>query len=108
MPGEGLTHGPPAEKKQAAVTTGSAEHPAFPARWCYGLYVISPGTGLSCPRRTRASQAHALGLSVGRPGPHDFAVRAGVARPARPARPSHPRLTCRDDRDTPSASRRDV
>ncbi|WP_315750851.1 MULTISPECIES: hypothetical protein [unclassified Bradyrhizobium] len=33
MPGEGLTHGPPANKKQAAVTTGSAEHPAFPARW---------------------------------------------------------------------------
>ena len=25
MPGEGLTHGPPAEKKQAAVTTGSAK-----------------------------------------------------------------------------------
>jgi hypothetical protein len=35
------THGPPAEKKQAAVTTGPAEHPAFPARWAYGLYVIS-------------------------------------------------------------------
>jgi hypothetical protein len=26
MPGEGLTHGPPATKKQAAVTTGSADH----------------------------------------------------------------------------------
>jgi hypothetical protein len=26
MPGEGLTHGPPADKKQAAVTTGSADH----------------------------------------------------------------------------------
>jgi hypothetical protein len=25
MPGEGLTHGPPATKKQAAVTTGSAD-----------------------------------------------------------------------------------
>jgi hypothetical protein len=37
--------GPPAEKTQAAVTTGSAEHPAFPARWAYGLYVISSGTG---------------------------------------------------------------
>src|SRR5689334_15111806 len=24
MPGEGLTHGPPADKKQAAVTTGAA------------------------------------------------------------------------------------
>src|SRR5450631_2923076 len=35
------THGPPAEKKQAAVTTGPAEHPAFPARWVYVLYVLS-------------------------------------------------------------------
>jgi hypothetical protein len=33
MPGEGLTHGPPANKKQAAVTTGAAGQPAFPARW---------------------------------------------------------------------------
>jgi len=32
MPGDGLTHGPPAEKKQAAVTTGLADQPAFPAR----------------------------------------------------------------------------
>jgi hypothetical protein len=24
-------------KKQAAVTTGSADQPAFPARWFYGL-----------------------------------------------------------------------
>jgi hypothetical protein len=31
MPGEGLTHGPPADKKRAVVTTGAAEHPAFPA-----------------------------------------------------------------------------
>jgi len=29
-------------KKQAAVTTGVPKRPAFPARWCYGLYVISP------------------------------------------------------------------
>ena len=43
-----------------------------------------------------------LSLSVGRPGPHDFAVRADGARLAPPSRPSHPRLTCRDDRDTPS------
>ena len=35
------THGPPADKKQAAVTTGPAEHPAFPARWVYVLYVLS-------------------------------------------------------------------
>jgi hypothetical protein len=38
------------QKKLAAVTTGLAEHPAFPARWCYDLYVISPQTGLDCLR----------------------------------------------------------
>jgi len=42
------------KEKLAAVTTGLAEHPAFPARRCYGLYVISPGTGLSCSRRRAA------------------------------------------------------
>ena len=41
MPGEGLTHGPPANKKQAAGTTGSADHPAFPARWFIGCFAIS-------------------------------------------------------------------
>jgi hypothetical protein len=32
MPGDGLTHGPPATKKQAAVTTGLAGSTAFPAQ----------------------------------------------------------------------------
>jgi hypothetical protein len=42
-----------------------------------------------------------LGLSVGRPGPHDFAVRRGIARPATPLRPSHPALYVRDDASAP-------
>ena len=33
---------------------------------------LSPGTGLSCPRR-RADRSARLDLSVGRPGPHAFA-----------------------------------
>ncbi len=37
------------KKMQAAVTTGAAEHPAFPARWAYDLYVLSPGTGSFVP-----------------------------------------------------------
>jgi hypothetical protein len=32
-PGAGRTHGPPANKKQAASPQVRAEHPAFPARW---------------------------------------------------------------------------
>src|SRR3954462_14103575 len=52
----------------------SRDIPAFPAQWLYGLYVLSPGSGLSCPRC-------GLGLTsprsarVAAPGPHDFAVR---------------------------------
>ena len=58
---------------------------------------LSPGTGLSCPRRSRASSAQELGLSVGRSGPHAFAVRADDARLASSSRPSHPALHVRDD-----------
>jgi hypothetical protein len=32
-PGAGRTHGPPANKKQAASPQVRAEQPAFPARW---------------------------------------------------------------------------
>jgi hypothetical protein len=38
------------QEKQAAVTTGSAGSAGIPCAMVYGLYVISPGTGLSCPR----------------------------------------------------------
>ncbi len=41
MPGEGLTHGPPARKMQAAGTTGATDQPAFPARWSSRLYAVS-------------------------------------------------------------------
>jgi hypothetical protein len=41
------------EKAHKLVTTGSPQHPAFPARWCDGLYVISPVSGLVSHRRLR-------------------------------------------------------
>src|SRR5215831_3463130 len=107
MPGAGCTHGPPAEKKQAAVTTGQPKQPAFPAQWFYGLYVISPGTGLVCPRRTQRASRCELGLSVGRSGPHDFAVHISIARLATLTRPSQPALNVRDDASVPLWSRRD-
>jgi hypothetical protein len=47
------THGPRATKKHAAEPQVQPEQPAFPARWFYGLYVISPVTGLSCHRHQR-------------------------------------------------------
>jgi hypothetical protein len=72
-------------------------------------FAISPGTGLSCPRRLRDAKHHRkLGLSVGRPGPRDFAVRISHVRPTWQVRPPHPRPTVRDDRPKrPSSSRRD-
>jgi hypothetical protein len=48
-----------------------------------------------------------LAPDIGAPGPHDFAVRKSAARQSAPPRPPHPRLTFRDDRDTPLATRRD-
>ncbi|WP_315724686.1 MULTISPECIES: hypothetical protein [unclassified Bradyrhizobium] len=45
------------QEKQAAVTTGSAEHPAFPARWAYDLYVISLGIGVLAPIARARRQA---------------------------------------------------
>ncbi len=56
-------------------------HPAFPTQWFYGLYVLSPGTGFLAPViGAMPSHRRPLGISVGMPGPHDFAVRTGSAR----------------------------
>jgi hypothetical protein len=43
-------------------------------------FVLSPVTGLFCHRHRRFRQ---LDASVGMSGPHDFAVRIGIARLAR-------------------------
>src|SRR5215475_14393740 len=37
------TRGPRAIKKHGEGTTGSAEYPAFPAQWLYGLLCALPG-----------------------------------------------------------------
>ena len=89
-------------KKQAAVTTGSAKSAGIPCAMVLTVsFVLSPGTGLSCPRRF-AEDSTKLDASVGASGPHAFAVRkaplvrASIALGA--LRPSHPALTFRDDR----------
>jgi len=42
----GATNAPAAlramKKARKQVTTGTPNDPAFPAQWCYGLYVVSP------------------------------------------------------------------
>jgi hypothetical protein len=63
------------QKKQAAVTTGSAGSSDIPCAMALTVcFVLSPGTGLSCPRRFVDHPAK-LGASVGASGPHDFTVR---------------------------------
>src|SRR5712664_2076560 len=66
-------------KKHAAEPQVQADHPAFPAQWFYGLYVISPVTMLGCHRHLRVV-SRKLSACIGAPGPHDFAVRRNVAR----------------------------
>ena len=80
MPGARCTHGPRAAKKHAAEPQVQPDQPAFPAQWFYGLYALSPVTGLFCHRHFAIIVAR-LSASVGAPGPHDFAVRVGVIRP---------------------------
>jgi hypothetical protein len=84
------THGPRAVKKHGEGTTGSAESSGIPCATVYDLYAISPGTGLDCSRHSHRSSRCELGLSVGRPGPRDFAVRGYHDRPTWHSRPSHP------------------
>jgi hypothetical protein len=71
-------------------TAEAPETSGIPHAMVLTAYIaLSPGTGLSCPRRSR-SKPRDLNASVGAPGPHDFAVRSGIARPAPPLRPPHP------------------
>jgi hypothetical protein len=97
------------KRTQAAVTTGSAGSSGIPRAMFDGLYVLSLETGLiaSIVSATRERQ-HLLGLSTGRPGPHDFTVRirlfVGANEPrCNPTRPPHPAPDVRDDARRPSA-----
>jgi hypothetical protein len=101
------THGPRAEKKHAAVTTGSAEITGIPCAMVLTVsFGLSPGTGLSCPRHRRII-IRRFDASVGASGPHDFAVRAGVARRFDTITSIASRSAFRDDRDAPLLPGRD-
>ncbi len=115
MPGEGLTHGPPAEKMQAAGTTGKAEHAGIPCAMVFTLIRSLPGAPACWPpcrdkacalrcrhqlRGVRTLRLHVRDRSF---------VRAFVRRRCDPSRPPHPRLACRDDRALrPCCMRRDA
>jgi hypothetical protein len=99
------------QKKQAAVTTGRAGSPAFPARWCYGLYRALPGdlclvaTVIGVMRSIIANLAPASERQDHTTSPS----ASGHVRLMCHPRPPHPRPTYRDDRPKrPSSSRRDA
>jgi len=78
-------------RKHTVVTTGGAGSSGLPCAMVLTAYIVlSPGTGLSCPRHFRELPSRKLSASVGALGPHDFAVRESVARLATPPRPPHP------------------
>jgi hypothetical protein len=78
-----------------------AEQSGIPCAMVLWLIPRSPRcTGLCSHRRPQLIICE-LDPSVGRSGPHGFAIRIGFARPATPTRPSHPAPNVRDDRDTP-------
>jgi hypothetical protein len=64
------------EKSTGQEPQDQPDSPTFPARMGYGLYALSPGTGVLAPViRALVKETHEFGISTGMPGPHDFAVR---------------------------------
>jgi hypothetical protein len=98
MPGDGLARGPPAIRKLAALTTGPARSSGIPCAMVLTLIARAPWRpGFLAPSLARVRRARELSLSVGRPGPHAFAVRTGIVRPRSEQRAF--------DSDTSTASR---
>jgi hypothetical protein len=97
MPGEGLTHGPPGSKKPGGSHHRISRIIRHSLRDGFnGVLRALPGEpGFLAPITSRSYCL--LDTSVGVSGPHDFAVRIGIARLAKPTRPSQPRLTFGDD-----------
>src|SRR5882757_1866562 len=51
------------QQKHAVEPQVQADHPAFPAQWLYGLYVLFPVTGLSCHRRPQDARCALANLA---------------------------------------------
>ena len=115
MPGAGRTHGPPAQKMQAAGTTSSAETSRHsPRNGWNGCFAFSPVLR-ACWPPLRMMLTHQRGISVGMPGPRDLTVRIDVVRrhgnhAATSTRPPHPASTSVTTAKRPSneTGRRDL
>jgi len=100
------------------VTTGTPKHSGIPCAMVYGLYALSPVSGLDSHRRLPIPACRARRADIAIPanlipasGDQDHAislVRIGRIRLTQPARPSHPASNVRDDRDTPLLWKRDA
>ena len=77
MPGDDLTHGPPATKNAGGSHHRFGRINRHSLRDGLTVYIaLSPVTVLSCPRRPlRKLLRQNLTSASGAPGPHDFAVR---------------------------------
>jgi hypothetical protein len=116
------------ERKRTRAYRFSGGYPTFPAQWLYGLLRALPGESgfvvsvalrnlAPSPGRARAPPQD-LTPTTEASGPHDFAVRISIVRPARrcpltenppcehtsrptPPRPPHPIPTFGDDGQRP-------
>ncbi len=114
-PGAGRARGPRAKKNaRGGYHRSGRTRPALPARWCYGLYAISLGTGCLAPIiRGAKAQRREFGISTGMPGPRDFTVASEpfvrmIRSRCDQTRPPHPAPDVRDDREAPLRVRRDA
>jgi hypothetical protein len=81
MPGEGLTHGPPATKKAGGSHHRISQIIRHSLRDGFTSYTRSPQGSAFLPLSSARSSKHReLDLSTARPGPHDFAVRIKAVR----------------------------
>src|SRR3981189_2239343 len=76
-------------------------HPAFPAQWLYGLYVIVLVTGFLATIINVGFRFRKLDASTGASDPNDFAVRSDRARQSQPYVHRSLPLVC-DDGQRPS------
>ena len=112
MPGDGLTHGPPATKKAGGSHHRFSQINRHSLRDGFNGFLralLGDHCLVATVARETRERLHELSACIGAPGPHDFAVRVSHVRLTCPPRPSHPRPTYRDDRPKrPSSSRRDA
>src|SRR3979490_1484325 len=73
-----------------SVTTGTPEHPAFPAQWFYGLLRALPGDRAFLSPSSAEMNSRQLDAGVEAPGTPHFAARESRSRLERRPRPPHP------------------